>query len=80
MDSIPCINTLIRWFSKHDVFISLVIDFKCIIANMGFNHVHRLCMFVATQKISIGSVCEVHQNAYCSGVLLGEGNVFPFVF
>ena len=32
-------------------------------------------MFVATQKVAIGCVCEIDLNAYCFGVLVGKGNV-----
>ena len=32
-------------------------------------------MFVAAQKVAIGSICEVDPDAYCSGVLIGEGHV-----
>ena len=42
---------------------------------MGFHHGDRVCMFVATQKVVIGCVCEIDPNAYCSSVLVGNGNV-----
>ena len=42
---------------------------------MVFDRGDRVCMFVATQKVAIGCVCEVDPNAYCSGMLIGEGNV-----
>ena len=45
--------------------------FAGIIINCG----DRVNMFVATQKVASGSVCEIDPNAYCSGVLIGEGNV-----
>ena len=45
------------------------------VAGMGFHHGDRVCMFVATQKVAIGCVCEIDPNAYCFGVLVGKGNV-----
>ena len=42
------------------------------VVGMGF---HRVCMFVAAQKVAIGCVCEIDPNAYYSGVLVGKGNV-----
>ena len=42
---------------------------------MGFHHGDRVCMFIATQKVAIGCVCEIDPNAYCSGVLVSKGNV-----
>ncbi|MCO5559550.1 hypothetical protein L7F22_013151 [Adiantum nelumboides] len=41
----------------------------------NFNHGDRVCMFVATQKVAIGTVFEINPSAYCSGMLIGEGNV-----
>ena len=32
-------------------------------------------MFVAAQKVAMGSICEVDPDAYCFGVLIGEGHV-----
>ena len=49
--------------------------FYNIFAGMGFNHGDRVNMFVAAQKVASGSVCEIDPNAYCSRVLIGEGNV-----
>ncbi len=49
--------------------------FKNMFAGMGINRGDRVNMFVATQKVASGSVCEIDPNAYCSGVLIGEGNV-----
>ena len=42
---------------------------------MGFNVGDRVCMFVAAQKVAIGSICKVDPNAYYSGVLIGEDHV-----
>ena len=44
-------------------------------AGMGLNRGDRVNMFVAAQKVASGSVCEIDPNAFCSGVLIGEGNV-----
>ncbi|MCO5549326.1 hypothetical protein L7F22_002794 [Adiantum nelumboides] len=41
----------------------------------NFSHGDRVCMFVATQKVAIGTVFEINPSAYCSGMLIGEGNV-----
>ncbi|MCO5550484.1 hypothetical protein L7F22_003971, partial [Adiantum nelumboides] len=47
-----------------------------VLKGMGnFNHGDRVCMFVATQKVAIGTVFEINPSAYCSGMLIGEGNV-----
>ncbi|MCO5602948.1 hypothetical protein L7F22_057089 [Adiantum nelumboides] len=45
----------------------------------NFNHGDRVCVFVATQKVAIGTVFEINPSAYCSGMLIGEGNVSVLV-
>ena len=35
-----------------------------VFAGMDFNCDDRVCMFLATQKVAIGCVCEVDPNAY----------------
>ena len=45
------------------------------VLGMGFHRGDRVCMFVATQKVAIGCVCEIDPNSYCSGVLVGKDNV-----
>ena len=53
---------------------NIICSFKCF-AGMGFKVGDRVCMFVAAQKVAIGSICEVDPDAYCSGVLIREGHV-----
>ena len=49
--------------------------FRNNVASMGFHHNDRVCMFVATQKVAIGCVCDIDPNAYCYSVLVSKGNI-----
>ena len=71
--------THLLWLLRQHVVISFVISFRSIIACMDFYHADRVFMFLVTQKVAIGCVCEINPNAYCSGVLVGEGNVLASI-